>query len=317
MDAQAILDEYGFWRRALAGEKIGSKALPVHENDPQPGFYRRRYKKNEPYAPVAIWRDGDTLICLVDGKEQMADEVWTWCCRYPVSEQQYHDRVQTGRWWDDAAPDGDLVHDTSTNNPPTDPVEILKGRIDAACTNAATYAEIGDDKMAASAQACRSLLLELGGEADKTREAEKKPHLDAGRIIDGKFMPLVKSAQKAADGIRAALRVHENRKLREAEEAARKAQEAIPRPPGPSADVVDAAVPVPVLAIQTTIQGATGRAASIRMVKVAKVTDQDLAYTALKAHKELVELIAHLAQRAANAGVSLPGVEITEEVDVR
>jgi hypothetical protein len=48
-------------------------------------------------------------------------------------------------------------------------------------------------------------------------------------------------------------------------------------------------------------------------VKVATVTDQDAAYGYLKANAELTALISKLAQRAVDAGYTVPGTEVTEQ----
>ena len=319
--------DYTYWRNALAGT-FG----PVHDSDPQLGFYRKRIKRAGAYVPVAIWEQDTKIIALVDGQQADAAEIWSFVCQYPISEEHYHARVKTGKWHDeDDAVTESLAHRTDTNNPPTDEAELLQEQIDAATAGAGNYAEITDDETAAKAQALRSRLLELSGNADRLREDKKRPHLEAGKAIDTKFMPLVKAAKNAADAIRAALGAHETRKAREAEKI-RRAEEEMrlqaeqeaaaaraeaekagapapvepePAPPPPA--------PAPVPETATSIRGAYGRAAAVKVVKVAKVVDQDKAYMAMRTHKELVELIAKLAQRAATAGVSVDGVEVTEE----
>lgn len=332
--AQAKPD-YTYWQNALAGN-FG----PVHDGDPQPGFYRKRTGKAAGYVPVAIWiADEGGALALCDGKSVDAAEIWTYVCQYPILEEWYRAKMAGQRWPDeDLAVTQSLAHDLK--NSTADPAEALTDQIDAALAGVSEYGEISSDETAAKAQSLRSRLLELSGEADKTREAEKRPHLEAGRNIDAKWQPLVKKAKEAADLIRSALGAHETRKAREAERirqeaervrlaaereaarlraeaeaAARKAEEegrpalapvVVPEPePAPA--------PAPVPETATAIRGAYGRAAAVKVVKVAKVVDQDKAYMAMRTHKELGELIAKLAQRAATAGVSVDGVEVTEE----
>ena len=314
-------DQYSFWRRALAGEKVGSKALPVHDGDAQSGFYRTRGSKNGIFLPVAIWQANGTIICLVDGKYADAAEVWSFCCRNAVTEGQYRERIESGKWFDEnEAASTSLVHDTTTNNPPTDPAEILKGQIEAASAGVGEFAEIKDDAAAARAQSLRSRLLELSGEADKLKDGLKRPHLEAGKAVDARFQPLVKLAAAGADAIRAALRAHETRKARLAEEARAKADEEARKAAAKAAKAGKPAPapppPEPTPAPAATIQGAAGRAASVRVIKVARVVNIDKAFQALKGHKEIIELIAKLAQRAATAGIPVDGVEVTEERDV-
>lgn len=83
-----MLDEYAYWRAALAGEK-----QPIHENEPHVGFWAKRQKAG-PRLPVAIWTDAaGVLTALVgfDGSAKIGDAgaLWTWICRDPVSEADY------------------------------------------------------------------------------------------------------------------------------------------------------------------------------------------------------------------------------------
>lgn len=312
--------DYSYWMNALAG-KFG----PVHDGDPQPGFFRKRTGKAAGYVPVAIWEQDGKMLALVDGQESDPAEIWSFVCQYPILEEWYRARMLGQPWPDEsAAVTASLAPPPSGhNNPPTDEAEILKGQIEAASAGVEKFAQIEDDETASKAQSLRSRLLELSGQADKIRETQKKPHLEAGKQIDAKFQPLVKAAKAGADTIRDALGAHETRKAnavakaaaevealrRKAQEEADKAAEQgapapVPVPPPPVTET-----PAPAVAIR----GAYGRAAAVKLVKVAKVVDQDAAYAGLKTHKELIDLIAVLAQRATNAGITLPGVEVTEE----
>lgn len=309
---------YDYWTNALAGN-FG----PVHDSDPQAGFYRKRVSRGGAFLPVAIWENEGQMIALVDGKQADANEIWTYVCQHPITEAHYHARVETGKWHDesDAVAASLAPPPAGHNGPPQDEAEILKGQIDAASAGADGFTEIKDDGEAAKAQSLRSRLLELSGSADKKREAEKKPHLKAGKSIDEKWQPLVKAAKAAADKIRDALSAHETRKARAAAEAQRKADElarkaaeevAAKAPkdaPAPVAPPPPPPAPEPV----TAIRGAYGRAAAVKIVKIATVTDQDAAYGYLKADKELSALISKLAQKAVDAGYTVPGTEVTEE----
>lgn len=319
------MTDYTYWQNALAGN-FG----PVHDGDPQPGFYRKRTGKAAGYVPVAIWEQNGKMLALVDGKEADAAEIWTFVCQSPILEEWYRARMSGQPWPDEsAAVTASLAPPPSGhNNPPTDDAEILKGQIDAASAGAAEYGDIRDDETASKAQSLRSRLLELSGDADKKREALKKPFFEAGKAVDAKFQPLVKAAKAAADTIRDALGAHETRKARAAEELRRKdeedarkaAEEAArlaakaekagkpipapaPAPPPPEP------APAPALAIR----GAYGRGASVKVVKIAIVVDQDAAYGYLKTQPDLAAVIQKLAQKAVDAGLSVPGVTIEEQ----
>ena len=96
---------------------IGTDALPVHENEPQHGYYRmRRAAGKGPWEPVYIdvtdtgatakigpWATGDEIAAV---------EVWKWCCRFPVhyeyvesrpeSKVNYTDVAMNGKQWPDS-----------------------------------------------------------------------------------------------------------------------------------------------------------------------------------------------------------------------
>lgn len=308
---------YDYWRNALAGT-FGS----VHDSDPQPGFYRKRTMRSGPFVPVAIWEHDGKMIALVDGKQADADDIWTYVCQHPVTEEAYRARSEGKPWPDeDAAVTESLVPPSvGHNEPPNDEADSLAAQIEAASKNAAEYAEIKDDETAAKAQSARSRLNELSRSADSKREAEKKPHLEAGKNIDAKWQPLVKAAKAAADAIAKALSAHETRKAKAADEARAKAEAErkaalakqlaahpeAPQPPAPLPPIPETVAPQP-------IRGAYGRAATVKVVKIARVTDYDAAYGYLKLHPEMVQLIDRLSQRAVDAGHTVPGVEVSEE----
>ena len=325
------MSDYTYWQEALEG-RFG----PVNDGNPQPGFYRRRMGKGGPYLPAAIWEGGNSqIVAILDGKTCDPDALWTYCCSNPVSEEHYRDRVESGAWWDeDAAATASMKPPPASigdNNPPADPLTVKREAIETALKGLDDYAVIGTDEAAAKAQSLRSRLLELSGEADKEREKLVRPHLDAEKAFNKDWMPLVKMAKAGADAIRAALSVFETaqQRKRDAEEAdrqrvARVAQEAADkaraeaeaagRPPPPPAPEPAPPLPAPV---ETKIRGSYGRAATKKMIRVATVTDQDALYPFLRTHKELVDLMAKLAQRAVDAGHNPAGVKIEEKIDVR
>lgn len=333
-------DPYSFWRRALAitGGKRSltrdeMKALVVTE-EPCAGFWRRRTIKAGPLVPVAIWKSGlGDWVAVQSGTIADAEQVWTYCAPHPVTHEAYSTRMETGRWPDEdegvtdsfgLPPAGPTLGDN--NAPEETPLEALERQITAAAANLDAYKTIGTDEDAGKAQAVRSRLLDLGGQADVIREKEKAPHLAAERAVDKLWMPLVKSAKENAETLRTALKAYETAKLNKAkaealalakanEEAAKAAAAANrPAPPPPAPE------PPPV---QTTLRGASGRAATVKMVKQATVTDYIaflafvLAQAGTTARQDLVTLADKAAQRAINVGMEPPGVSVEEVADVR
>lgn len=304
---------YDYWQNALNGV-FG----PIHEGQPQPGFYRKRIGRGGPFVPVAIFVHDGALVALVNGGPTDAAAVWSFVAQYPVTEEVYHAKMAGEPWPDESE---HVTASLGHNQGPTDEVEILRGQIDAAKAGVAEYAEIKDDETAAKAQSLRSRLLELSGNADRSREAEKKPFLEGGKAVDAKWQPLIRDAKTAADTLRSTISAHETRKAK-AEAAARETAEAAARAAAKAATAKGEPPPpiprpVPQAAPQTAIKGAYGRAAAVKVVKIVSVVDQDAVYGFMKDHKELKELIAKLAQRAVDAGYAVPGTTITEERAIR
>lgn len=308
--------DYEFWRKSLAGEKP-----PIHEDDPQPGFYRKRTGKAAGYVGVAIWEQDGKMTSAVGAGTMDPREVWTYCCSHPITEEQYRSWLAGGKWWDeDASVSASLNPPPSGHNQP-DAVDSIKDQIDAALAGVGAYTEVKDDESAAKAQSLRSRLLELSREADKQRETLKRPYFEAGKAVDETYQPLVKSAKGGADAIAKALGAHETRKAQEATRQAKLAEEVRQKaleseqakaPIGTTIEPEPAPVPVPA-PVAAPIKGAYGRAASVKVVKVVIVKDQDAAYAALKSQPELAALIQKLAQKLVDAGFTVAGCEIEEQ----
>jgi hypothetical protein len=330
-------DHYAFWRGALAlvgdcGTLSREQIMQlggVHENSPQPGFYRKP-RKGEVAQPVAIWMDASGPVALLGGEMADASAVWTWCCKCPVSHETYT-AVRDGAPWPDLAPSvGAAPTAARSNSGDVDPAEVLRDQIDAAKADLARFEKVTSDEQCAAAQSLRSRLLELSREADKIREKEKRPHFEAGKAVDERYQPLVKDAKAAADAVARAMGAWETEKARKAEaerrareEAARKAEEerrraeaeaAAKNLPPPAAPPVDEPAPEPEPVASTTVRGGYGRAATVKVVKVvAEITDQDALYRFMRERPEVIDLLRSLAQRAVNAGHDVPGVTIEEQ----
>ena len=72
-------------------------------------------------------------------------------------------------------------------------------------------------------------------------------------------------------------------------------------------------VAAPAPAPAAPIKGAYGRAASVRVVRIATVVDQDRLYAAIRDNSELKAAMQRIAQAIVNGGETVAGVEITEE----
>jgi hypothetical protein len=320
---------------ALANPKHIGKTL-IMTTTPEEGWFRVKSKEG-PWEPVVIWQDGETWNALrgiePDRKAVHADDVWTWCCRYPISFEEYERVAEQGAEWSDVDP---AVHAQRKGPPkPGDnsgdrsESEMLADDIKAALDQLRQYKPIKDDEHAGKAQSLRSRLLELHRKADKTREKLVRPHLDAQQAINGEWQPLVKDAKAGADTLRGSLEGYESAKLakrRAEEEAARKAAAAaeqarqeqeqsflVPEPaplPEPS--------PAPTPPPETTIKGSYGRAASVSTEWVVTgIADQDAVYQYMRDHADLKACLLDLAKRGTKAGHAVPGITKQEVAKVK
>jgi hypothetical protein len=350
-------DQFEGWTQLLAlaqqhktksamREAILASGLKIIENEPLSGYYRCAAVKDGPLLPVAIWRDGGQLCVLRSGEAVALERVWPYCVWNPISYDWYELVMEQGGTWPDAAPEATvqaLPAEVSReviggNNPPDDEDEAasIKNKIEQAKGVAETlYANIATQEEADAAQAMRSRLLALSGEADKKRETEKRPHFEKAKAVDTKWQPIVKMGKDTADWIRGKLsefvtaqarkeaeqrrieevRLAEEQAREEAERAAADPQWDAGEQPGPER-IVEPEPPAPAAPTATTIKGATGRAATIRVIKLAKVVDYDKAYAHLKAIPEIKQAIDKVAQRMITAGHDVPGVEVDERRDV-
>lgn len=319
-------DEYAFWRAALANPSEIGKSLKIHEGDPQSGFYRKRAHKDGPFLPVAIWNTEGGTVALVNGQIADPNDIWTFACRNPISEAMYNAAL-AGDGWPESDPvvERQKAPSAGHNSGDVDEAEMLRDQIEAAKQGAEAYASIADDETLPKAQSLRARLLELKGEAEKKHKKEKEPHLEAGRAVDKKWLPLAKEADAIAASIRSAMGAWETKKLqkqREAEraiETARLAAEIEARKAAAAGKPVEA-TPVPQpepVAAPAPIKGSYGRAASVSVIKVVTaITDQDALYAFLHSHPELRNCMFDLAKRAVAKGHTVPGVSVEEQAKV-
>ena len=220
-------------------------------------------------------------------------------------------------------------------------VEAYKETLARFKADAEKFTEVTDD----NAQFIRDHIGyggKLAKEIDAKRDEEKRPHLEAGRVIDAAYKPLVTECEDVVKAMKKSLaafldarerearRIAEEkaRALREAEEAARKAEAEPEDDPflaatAPVVDVQQAAADAKVAELQASaasrVSSAAGgfNATSLRTKRSAKVTD----WSKLAAHYinngELRACLQKLAdadiRHAKGAEIELPGVEIVTE----
>lgn len=320
-----MTDQYAWWREAIAGN-VGE----IIDGEPRSGFYRTR-RKSEQAKAVAYWIDtkNGSLRCRVNGAdvpEQEALELWPFAAKEPIAHESFKTFTETGKWPDmDEAALSTLPGQNQVighNNPPTDPFDILKEQIENARGGLKQYAKITTEETAKAAQSLRARLLELGGDADKKREALKRPHIDAGNEIQRKWKPIIDLAQDGADALRKAISAFVNEqdrkeKARIAEEERKRreaADKAFAAGKTPEPERQEPAPPPPPPA---PIKGGYGRGAGVRTVNVVTIADQDKVYAAFRDRQEVKDLLLKLATQSVNAGHEVDGTTVTKEKDVR
>lgn len=332
----SIIERWSWYRAALKDpSKIGSASLPIHPGEYQLGYFRTK-RKDGLWEPVGIYPDDDGVVTAWRGDRQVADipELFSWCCRYPVSYADYTAAMDGKGWPDDDATVTAQVKmpepGIGDNSGEVDPIETLKDQIDAALQGLEAYQKISDDKTATKAQSLRNRLNELSNDADKKRDELKRPHLEAGKAIDKVWMPIVKAAKEGANTVKASLEAWETEKLRRRREEERKAEEArraaeeAARQQSTETEVLEAPkVETPPQPLPDTsagqIRAGYGKAASVTAkIVLDQVTDWEKLAIYMSGHPECQEVLRRLAQRAIDAGrKDIPGITTTEKASVR
>lgn len=327
-------NDYTWWRNALKGE-VG----PIHEGQPQNGYYKKRASRGGPFVPMAIWFDDDTgeFVATIDGKQSDASDAWLWGAKNPISYEDFLFYNENGKWPADV--DAGSREVTIGDNNPPDEFAVLKSDIEELAKDASEWlakvGNIGNETDAEKAANYKDLLGKLYRKAEKERKAEKQPHLDASKEVDERYKPLKNEAEKAGKRVASVLSAYmveqeriareaaeaERRRLeeeqRKREEAARKAAEeaAAKNEPAPVVEVEPEPAPV-VIPEKVKLGGTHAKATTLRSYWSAEITDYAKAVEHYATHSKVVEVIQQLADadaRAMKEALNVPGVKLKEE----
>lgn len=340
--------DYTYWRQALAGKKP-----PVHEGDPQPGFYYKldgdaRLKKDRARLPVAIWQTetGDILTLVGFGagaKLRDSVDMWSWVCQYPVTEEAYRAAFEIGRWADDPPPLVETIPQTNSvsenpdrgmgDNLPDDPAErmALELQGEEETTKEFLAKPIATQADADKAAVWAKRLTEMSSSAVAKHKDEKEPWLAGGRVVDRKWFDIRDRATALAAALKAHMTPFLKKQKEAADAAARVAEEQAVELRRRASQVAEAATTEEALdraealiqdAVAAEAQaatptkvtaGRTGARVSLQTVYVAVIADYDKAYAALKMHQDMKAFVQTLADRACVKKVPLDGVEFKAE----
>lgn len=328
---------YEHWQKALAGEPV-----EIHENSPQPGYYRVRRSKGGPWVPVAIWHPSeDEPLIATNGDVEILDpvricELWTYCCRYPITYELYSAVLDGQPWPEDVTAEVEAARAEIGHNSAAAPHEEIADEIAAATKAFETWlAGLGNaiksEEDDAKAETFRTRLHTLGKKAEDARTEAKKPVLEMGRQIDATWKPVVDAAETGKKRIGAVVvsyRVERDKRRRaeqERQEAERHraAQEAA----NAAAEAAKASGADPLVAATDAVAEVYAppqRAGFVaepkkgfRNVEVCVIDDAAKAAAFILAtapnQPDLIEAIKKVAHRMLKAGVAVEGARLTTE----
>lgn len=331
-------DVYAFWRAAL------KDGLPIQDEKPRPGLWKARQGKDGPLVPVQIWladpagvashvdRAGLTLAGTIAGKPADAkklNDVWLFCKPVTKADRAHYDEHGV---WPGEVPSAAI----GDNSGDVTPLEELSDAVESASSWIAKTA-IRDQAGADMASNFRAKLLKLVKAVDGIREAEKAPHLAAGKAVDMKYKPKIEAGEMAADHLRRALtdwmRAEEAKKAAEADKKHREAvaaaaaerarieaERAAKMASDPIAALTDPEpelpmAPPPPEPVKVQAGGQSGRKTGFRSVTRYVVNDYAAALEFVKDHAKVKAAVQEVAAAMAKAGAVVPGVEaIVEKV---
>lgn len=300
---------YDYWREALAG---GNPA--VHENAPQPGFYRTKGGKGREPEPVAIFEHNGALVALRSGNPVDPGEVWTWVCTSPISHDVYEAVAERGEPWPDQPAENPRAV-AGNNSGDLDAFATLRRELEGEqeITAAFLAKPITLQEEADRAGVWAKRVAGLKTRADREFETEKAPHLAACRAVDEKWRDLRADAEALAKKLKRHAEPFLIEQQRLAKERERQAQEEARRlreqgSAERAAEVEQAG------AAKNASAGRTGARIALRTVQRERITDLP-ALAAFYAGMEtppadLTEVLLKLARRNISAGVMPPGVEV-------
>lgn len=331
------VDQFEAWRIALAT----GKPVAYERGSPTAGYFKCRDRNRDRsirWDAVGIWKEGATWYCQRTGRRapegtDEIEELFVNCNSSPIPYELFVS-VMAGEPW----PDHIAAPEVADNLPPHEAAiaelaalqQTAKAWLHGLGHKPATQEEA--DKAANYADA----FAKLEKKADKTRETEKAPHLEAGREVDAKWKPTIEGAgvaKKWAKGLSDDFAIAETvrrkreadeenaRRQREFAEAKRREDERIAneeRLRAKGVQLPEMARP-PVEAPKTVVAeavkiGTTGRRHSPRTVPTYELIDGSalLHFLADRNERSLKLLDAALAdgKTLCEAGMIVPGIKV-------
>jgi hypothetical protein len=327
---------YAYWAAAREAVKNSTPLPPMQDGKPQGGYYKMRFVKDGPWAPVAIFKDaGDIIVLVGEDESKNPNKTWLSCARHPVDYDVYQTRMETGVWPGERIEPAAKVAGIGDNAPPEETVETILPRELDDIKQWLEQNAIISDEVADIAGNKVGELRKLKSRAEEAHKTEKEPHLKAGKAVDDRYLPNVKRADAAIKYLldkinvyfdakrakeKAAQEAEANRlaAIKAAEEkAVAAARAAAGRPIEGVASPTPTAPPPPSAPPRMAVGGAVGSKISQRTVDVAVITDIDLCFQHFKTNPMVIEVLQNLAQKMIAAKMEVPGVSKEERTVTR
>jgi hypothetical protein len=332
---------YSYWRDALAGKKP-----KAYVDQPELGFYRKGIYKKEAnvrakrvgWAPVAIFIDMAGKVTAAVGSVYVVDdhvnELWSFVCDNPISEEWYRAVSEEGKPWPDsheaqAAPAvpseiKQVLVQAGHNAEPKQAIDVAHAEgIDNAI--AVAPKEVKSEQDASIALGSKNRIAELRLAADKAGKAIYDPIYREYTAEQKKWSPIISRAttkEKELNNLLLEFREKERvrianeqaeaeAKQREIDEAnARMADRAIARgEPEPQPVAEEVALPQAAAPLVPTYGS---RKLKEDLKKFVIIDDIQVVFIHFKSRPEVMDLLTKLAQAELNSGRATPGTHHRE-----
>ena len=347
------MDQFQAWREALAN----GKTVEYTKGSPTAGYFKRRARNEDRslrFDAVGIWFEDGEWFCQASAgytprKADEIEELFVNCNSSPITYELFEAIMAGGAWPEE-------LKSYNPSKVDVEPHEAAAAELalqQAAAREWATSLKDADGKARKPSNQSEAdhaaNFSDTFGKIEKRvtglHEVEKRPIIDAGKVIDAKWFVIrdaAKTAKVWAKGLSDDFAISENarrkreadeensRRLREFEEAQARAKaeaderaalvakgvrapDLAPLPPMPELPKVVTAEPVRV--------GTTGRRQSLRKVPTYKISDATamlhwMADRNLKSQK-LLEAALEDAKALHEVGVEVPGLVVGSKDEMR
>lgn len=325
-------DVYAYWRACVAaGCKRPVEAVelmlptvgaPIAGENPQAGLWKARPAKGQAHTllqvwlsdekgqPVYQWRDGLTVRAVLGKHALLPDEVTDrWLYVLPATKAEAAHWREHGRWPADPEPLPARDH-----NMPADPFAALQLEVDDRLDQFARWltvtAPIQDKTDCDKARNMQAELLALLKKADAMHEAEKRPHLEAGRAVDRRF-GFREQVKDLAASLRFAFETYMNTEERRLQDEQRRAYDAERE----IAATAGEDPPPPPEPVKVQAGGGVGRKAGLRDSYDFEIVEYKLAALHVIEQPDVSAAVGKVIARmvrASKGAIEIPGVKISK-----